>query len=200
MPEISLTTFVDFVLASGTPRITCVRNAKEMYRQQYDRRFDFWLLLRSAIQELHRKNLDKKELIAVLGELNDKKKIVAYEKCVAAYQKWMGKRRFQWTGCESTAWASGDLSVRVNPELGLSINGEEHAVKLYFKAQEPSRRRLDTTLYLISVALGAFGNNACPAILDVQRGKLFPAGKFPADIGALLAGEAAALSTMWAQV
>src|SRR3972149_4835541 len=120
MPEISLTTFVDFVLASGTARITCVRNAKEMYGQEYHPKFDFWQPLRNAIQELHHNNQDKTKLNAVLGELSDKKKLAAYEKCVRAYQQWMGRKRFQWVGCDSAPWQYGDLSVRVNPELGLS--------------------------------------------------------------------------------
>jgi len=41
VPEISLTTFVDFVIASGTPRLTCVRNAKKQYGEYYQPAFDY---------------------------------------------------------------------------------------------------------------------------------------------------------------
>ena len=200
MPSVSLTTFVDFVLASGTPKITCIKRAKELYEEEYQPKFDFWLPLRNAIIELHKLNMPKSALNVVLEGLSDKRKATAYPSSVDSYMKWMGNKKFEWVGCDSALWQYGSLQVRVNPELGLRINGNVHLIKLYFKVEQPSKRRLETTLFLMSTTLDMPKSQIVPALLDVQRGKLFSETSFPLNISALLAGEAAAFSTMWGQL
>lgn len=36
MASVTLTTFMDFVVAAGTRKVTCVRKAKKQYGQGYD--------------------------------------------------------------------------------------------------------------------------------------------------------------------
>ena len=200
MPPISLTTFVDFVIKSGTPRITCVRDAKKLYAEGYSPVFDFWKALREAIVELQREGRPKSVLSDLLGPSVHPKKRESYAQRIESYRGWMGRKDFEWTGCRSVLWESGGLSVNVNPELGMRIDGEEHVIKLYFKKDKPSKRRLETMLHLIGTTLPAEKADATPGILDVKRGGLFTPTVAVADIDALLVGEAAAFVAMWNQV
>lgn len=196
MPDISLTTFIDFVHASGTSRITVIRQAKRLYEQGYRPAFDYWKPLRDAIVDVHRGGHLPSSLDAVVAAAHSRQK-VNYARCVAAYKRWMGRRPFQWTGSQSADWQNGNLAVRVNPELGVQINGGPYLIKLYFKAQQLSKRRIDTMLHLMSKVLPGIGGGATPAVMDVPRGRLVTPTVTVAGIGALLVGEARAFSAMW---
>ena len=50
MPTVTLTTFVDFIAATGTARITRVRAAKAYYEQGYAPERDFYKQLRDRIE------------------------------------------------------------------------------------------------------------------------------------------------------
>ena len=200
MPDISLTNFVDFTLKSGSPRLTYIKRAKALYEDGYSPAFDYWRTLRHAIIEMHSEDLGKRHLDAVRTKLSDTKKIHLYSKCIVTYKRWMGRKEIEWIGVRSTNWTYEDLIVRINPELGLSINGANYLIKLYFRREPLSQRRLDITLHLLQMAISGSRSGLLPAVIDVQRGKLFtPTMQIP-DIDALLSGEAAAFITMWNQI
>jgi len=117
-PAISLTTFVDFVIKSATSRITCVRKAKKLYAGAYSPVFDFWKPLREAIVEMHREGQPKSVLADAVGPSVHARKRGSYEQCIQSYMRWMGRRHFEWSGCQSVLWERSGLSVNVNPELG----------------------------------------------------------------------------------
>ncbi len=200
MPKISLTTFVDFVSKSGTTRLTCVRKAKGLYQQEYEPAFDFWKPLRDAIVEMHKHNRPKDTLGNVLAGLTDKNKRNLYPSRIRAYKRWVGRKTIQWAGCDPEIWQHGSLLVRVNPELGVSINGSKYIIKLYFKEECLSKNRVDTMLFLIQSTFSRNHPNATPGILDVPRGKLIRPTRNISDIDALLEGEAAAFIQMWNRV
>lgn len=200
MPEISLTTLVDFVVKSGIPRITCVRRAKELYEKGYTPAFDFWKPLREAIVQMHRKNLPKQELDQVLNAITDRKKLALYPARIQAYKRWMGRKKFEWFDCDIEFWKSGELTVRVNPELGLTINGVDYLIKLYFKEEKLSKQRVDIILFLIQNTFSESSPNAIPGIMDVARGNLITPTRKIENIEALLEGEAAAFVHIWERV
>jgi hypothetical protein len=173
MPEISMTTFVDFVLASGTKRLTCVRKAKKDYRQDYDPARDFYRLLRDTIITMHEESKPKEILDDLLRTPNDPRKALAYSECVNAYKQWCKRKQIEWIGKYNADWIDAKLTVRVNPELGVRINGAPYVIKLYFKGEKPSKRRLETMFHLLQSTLPQELEGAIPGILDVRRGNLF---------------------------
>ena len=199
MLDISLTTFVDFVIKTGTPRLTAIKRAKKQYIEGYSPATDYWRALREAIVELHIKNSKKASLDRVLKKVS-MSKAGNYSKCIEAYKRWLGNKRIKWIGCTTSVWSEESLSVRVNPELGLKIDDTKYFVKLYFKAGKPSKQKIDTILYLIQTKLPERYKYVTPAVLDVQRSKLFCPTREITGIDALLAGEASAFVTMWDKV
>lgn len=199
IPAISMTTFVDFVQAGGTARLSAIRKAKDLYQEEYQPPFDFYKQLRERIVEMHKRGEPSSVLDQFLARLTNARKDQRYQDCVTAYKKWLGRKRVEWTGTVSDTWTSGELSVRVNPELGLAVNDRRYAIKLYFKQQPAAKAKLDVMLHLMQTGL-QLKAGTIPAILDVPRGRLVEPTSVKTGLDALLAGEAAAFSTIWRAV
>ncbi len=197
MIEVSMTTFVDFVASSGSSRLTSVRQAKRAYGEPYGPARDFYRPLREAIVAMHEAGAPEQSLDSALDNLTDPRKVAAYRECVTAYQRWCGQKRFVWVGTRSEDWQYGDLVIRVNPELGIRINGTAHVVKLYFKSTIPSKTKFETMFQLLRSGLQSGDASCRPAVLDVRRGKLIRASRPIEGIQALLEAEAAEFQTLW---
>jgi hypothetical protein len=160
----------------------------------------YWRGLRQSIIAMHKANGPRESLDSVVRKTMDVRKRPAYATCIRAYKRWMGRKRVRWIGSPSTLWQSGSVQVRVNPELGLKIDGVDHVVKLYFKAEKPTKRRVETILHLLASTLPRRYRQATPGVLDVQRGRLIVPTVEVADVDALLAGDAAAFEVMFKRV
>lgn len=194
--DISLTTLIDFVGKSGTPRLTCVREARARYDEDYHPAKDYWRGLRTAVVDAHRPGGDIADLASLPRQVA-KSRAELYAQGVVGYRKFLGRKSINWFEPQAGDWIAHGLRVRLNPELGLVIDGVPRHVKLYLK-QEPALRRatVQPLLYLLGlVPPGAHG--ATPLVVDVQRGNSYaPDAKTP-SVGPLLAGEAAAFTAMW---
>ena len=116
MPEVSLTTFVDFVAKAGTPKLTVVRNCKN--KGAYDPKTDFYKPIREEIVRMHSTGLTVAALSALLRRLTDDKKKTAYPDIVKGYRKFIGTKKVTWFRPPHDQWSHGGLNVVVNPELG----------------------------------------------------------------------------------
>jgi hypothetical protein len=197
MIDISMTTFVDFVAASGPTRLTVVRNAKKAYGRGYDPRTDYWRPLRKGIAEAFAQGYDSDVLAEAMSAVTDEKKIANYRACAAGLDRWAGNRTFSPLSRCKESWTSGDLQLGVNPELCGSIDGTPHAIKLYFKAAPLSKARSDVALGLLEAT---HGGRDVVGILDVRRSKLFRPTREIDDLDALLSGEAAAFAEIWRKI
>ena len=200
MPKISMTTFVDFVTKSGTPRLTVLRKAKSEYELEYSPARDFYKALRESIVEMHENQTNIDNLDSVMEGLTDQRKLRPYQECVAGYRKWCGRKEIKWVKSFVAHWTRGHLAVRVNPELGVSIDGKMHFVKLYFKPEKLSKPRIETMFCLLAQSLPNEFSESRVGILEVRRGVLHGPNRNIPDIETLLDGEAAAFQTMWDHV
>jgi hypothetical protein len=199
MLKVSLTYFVDFVLKSGTPKVTVVRNFKES--GDYDPSADFYKKIREAIVALHEKGGAIGDLSKVLSGLTDEKKQAAYPALIAGHKKFIGKKKPTWFKPPTATWTAGGLSITVNPELGLEVDGTRTVLKMYFKEEQLQKKRseiiahvMNQTLSPVSAAGTKFG------LLDVRRGKVIAPPIPVKGHDALLAGEAASFATIYASL
>lgn len=193
MPDISMTDFVDFVIRAGTPKLTKVREIKT--RRDYSPAMDFWKPLRDALREFHRTG---KPLERSLSVVSDPKKLRRYPDATLSYEKFVRGKQIEWFEPPSNSWTWQDLRVRVNPELGLRINSRSHAVKLYFKDEPLTQRRLAVIFQMMKQALlPTSGPPVTVAVLDISKGKFIPLDPNAPDITPLLIGEAAAFLAIW---
>jgi hypothetical protein len=194
MIGISMTTFVDFVAATGPGRLTVARNAKQSYEEGYDPRTDYWRLLRKAIAKAVEKGYDRNALERELDGVTDPKKLANYRQCASAFNGWARKQKPASMKPRKKPWSSGELKVAVNPELCGEVGGQVHAIKLYLRADPLSKARSDVALALLRES---FGKRTTVGVLDVKRSKLFVPTREIAGLDALLHGEAAALVGIW---
>jgi hypothetical protein len=90
------------------------------------------------------------------------------------------------------------LKVNINPELALTINNTPYLLKLYFKAAELTKSRVDVILLLMKHALPHV-NAVTYGLVDVHHNRLYDAA--PQDrLLPLLHGEADNFLTMWNEV
>ena len=197
MPEVSLTEFVDFVIKSGTPRLTQVRMIRRRHEEGYDPSRDFYRKLRDGIVELHQEGQPKSSLDALAKGIPDRNKRNTYPVLVRAYKKFLGKKQTAWYEPYKTHWEYGKLRVRVNPELGLSINGDDHLIKLYFKDQKLTKDRVAVISQMMLDALGDDAEGQNVALLDVRNSRLHVFDAPDPALKPLLEGEALAFCRMY---
>ena len=194
MVNVSLTTFTDFVAATGTARLTKVREAKRFYTAGYAPERDYYKPLRDRIVESFAVGWDKRKLQALLADVDDPKKLENYEACRVGLTKWAGRKSFEPIPARSVKWRSAELSVGINPELWVRIGGDPHVIKLHLKADELSQQKANLVLHLMDTKLGRDG---VVGVLDVRRAKLFTKTRQIPGLDALLASEALAFATLW---
>lgn len=194
MDPIPLTTFIDFVTKSGTPKMTVVRNWKT--RDKYDPAHDYYKRLREGIIAVHEEGQPTSTLDELVATVPTAKRS-NYRAMVAAHKKWCRKKNIEWFEPSRASWKAGGITVQVNPELGLAIDGERHVIKLYFKAEPLAKNRAALLLHLLhDVCTKRLKDPATAGILDVRNAKLFT-GEGAVDLGIQLEGEAAYWATIW---
>ena len=197
MDRISLTYFVDFILANGTPKLRGVRDYKE---RKEDTVSDFYRPLREAIVAMHRDGLSISTLDEVCRNQTDETHRNHYAKVVAGYRAFVAGGPKNFFEPPRTGLSLGPLEVDVNPELGLVIDGKKYLVKLYFRNEPLAPKRTALVLALLSRGLCESHPEYAPAILDVRSAKLHTSAMTSPRIDVLLRGEAASFAAIYAAV
>jgi hypothetical protein len=135
------------------------------------------------------------QAIALAAETNVQQQIAQR---VLSYQAWLDRRAPAWFDVSPSVLQIEGLRVRINPELGMSIDGSRYLVKLYFKQDSLSKSKKDAMLHLL--AHGTSLTGAIPAILNVRLQKLVVAESPTPWVEAQLAQEAAMFVAMWHKV
>jgi hypothetical protein len=199
--EISLTDFVDFTLKTGSSRVVKVKEIKG--RGDYLPAADYWKGFREGVVALHRSGrMSAAALDRLVAGQSNASKARRYADAAAGYKRFIGKRPPAWFPPPPGRWIEGDLEVRVNPELGLTIDGVPTFTKLYFKSDSPTRSRVQAVLAVIDVSMASASPGSSVAVLDVSSGRLMrPDGRWnKRDMETLLAAEAGAFVEIWNRV
>jgi hypothetical protein len=198
MNNVSLSYFLDFVLKSGTPKLTVVRGFK--YRDEYDPLADFYRPFRDKLGELCTASASIGTLQPWASGAPEKKR-TAYLAIAAGLKRFVGRRNAAWFEPPRGTYTIGDITVNVNPELGVHLQGVPHIIKVYWK-EDPrlTRVRVQVILHLMAQALRDRQRPCTFGVLDVRRGRLHTAALTAPGIAALLNGEAASFAAMHAAV
>lgn len=168
--KIGQSDLLNFAMASGIAQQTIVRSIK--YRSDYDPRTDYWKPLRDCIKKMHRAD----EPMTVLDDLCrhvPAKKQANYERAVKVYKRFLNGKDLEWFKPIRRDWQHGDLQVRINPELGLMINGTPHIIKLYFSDEKLTKDKAAGIIQLMETTLQSYHpQDTVYSILDVPRNKL----------------------------
>lgn len=198
--RISLTDFVDFVTRAGMPKLTKVKQLKQ--RGEYHPYADFYRSMREAVIAAHAEGRGKASIgPAALQGVGLDRRVHHYDALIAGYLGWWGRRDLEWFAPPQSVRAFDGFDLRVNPELGLRVDGEPTVIKLYFKEPALSKRYAEVVACVMHEAFPATSDRPAPvmALLDVRRRRLHRLAPRP-ELSALVAGELAALAAMWARI
>lgn len=196
MDRISLTYFVDFVLKAGTPKLTGVREFKENKDEIYT---DFYKPVREAIVEMHKTGVSDRCLDQFLGSLTDERRKRIYPSIVEGYRKFLSSAKITWFNPPAGTYPIGGVEININPELGLIIDGTPHLLKMYFRGEPLSSKRVQVVLNLLTASgLSASVPGCVFAMLDVRKARLHTLKSPNPRLNLLLRGEAASFSTIYA--
>ena len=149
--DISLTTFVDFVNLTGVKKRGVV--FKNLVKEKYDPRKDFYRVLRTAIVTMH-KNDDPVSRLPQLVLTFDRKKTKHYNMLIKGYQKWASHKKISFIKEDSRIFTLNQLDIRVNPELILNIKNQPTVIKLYFKEAPLTSDSANMIVTLLALAFG----------------------------------------------
>lgn len=201
---ISLTDFVDFSIKNGQSRRSKVKEIKS--RNEYHPATDYWKRLRDGITEFHKKSYSMDYLDSIVHDANDKKKD-NYRIVIDRYINFLGKKSIEWFDPQKEVWAFAELGIRVNPELGLIVNGKPHVIKMYFKEDQCkpdtvlNKRRLESIFYLLEDRIKPFHSNEVHlSVLNAKTGKLITQTKPVDGIKEILESDALAFMHLWNRV
>lgn len=197
MPAISLTEFIDFVVSTGTPRLTKVKQAK--CKDEYDPRTDYWKPLRDSIVAFHDPTnvVGKNAYFQNFLDGVHSTKFNAYTTVVDNYKRFLGRKVIAKLPIQRTTWEHNDLIVRINPEIFLNIDGSRHLIKLYFKLDPLSKAKTDTILSLMNHALPATAGVDNFAVYDGRNNRLIRGAAPNPALMVLARAEADAYISIW---
>ncbi|MDZ7649279.1 MAG: hypothetical protein U5K54_20095 [Cytophagales bacterium] len=134
----------------------------------------------------------------MINELTDKKKHLRYTSLINSFTKFLGRKKIAWFNPPSNTWSYRDLNVKMNPEIGLNINGEKFIIKLYFKDSPLQKKDIKVLLWMMNLSLcnGIYTGYKC-ALLDIDKGKFFPFKEDNSSMLSLVEGEADYFIKLW---
>ncbi len=202
--EISLTDFIGFVNKVGTAKLNHVKAIK--HRDDYQPYKDYYKPIRTAIQNLHKKSQNKSVLDNVIDGVEEIKKN-NFRAVINGYKRFLGRKKFEWIKPPKKNWTMGDISITVNPEIGLEEMKKDgtsdfYIVKLYFKEDKIQKSHVDQILTLMEMQLRSKvgGPEVKFALLDVRKGKLHAKKDHELTELPLLEGEAKSFATIWGKL
>lgn len=169
--KISLTQLVDVIARNGRNKAKMVFSIQRKLAEPYDPKKDHYRALRRALQEAHGKSNPKGYLDAFMCTVTEPARAKRYASLVRAYKRWIGRKKIDQFDLLPSAYEHMGIAVRINPELGLVIDGKPHVLKLYMKDQPLRRGDAEVIAALMRHAYGD-GQSVHYAVLDVQTAKL----------------------------
>lgn len=196
MINITQTDYIDFISKSGISKLTKVKAL--VNRPEYHPSFDFYKKLRDEIIDTLKLGKKKTDLLNLVSQVPDRKKHQRYQHLIERFTRFLGRKKIQWFNPPSTAWSYKDLGIKMNPELGLDINGEKFIIKLYFKDTPLKKKDIKVLLWMMTQSLceGIFKGYKC-ALLDIEKGKIFEYEEDESSIISLVEGEADYFIRLW---
>jgi len=201
MEKVSLTTFVNFVLEVGFNRVTIVREAKG---SDYSITADYWKRMREVIVRYFREGQSMPIIEDAVHNAHESKS-ANFKKALRGFKKFTKQyQNIHWEQPPSLIWPNQDQSmvgISVNPELLLTISGQTHLVKLYFKADSRrpkiSKERFASIAYLMSISFpDLVERNVKMSILDVTTGRIITP-EFKNEIEIMLNADYQVFVQMW---
>lgn len=189
--EVTLLNFTDFVKMTDKRRISFVRSLKLKTQSSPS----YWTVLKNAIRKFHKGEITLDELRELPQQVDEKRKI-NYTKAIESYIDFIIGKDCKWFNPIKGKVLFGNVGVKINPFLGLIINGQKALIMLYMRKDEPlSENRAISMITLMKNGINS-DEFQC-LILDVVAHQPYPEKYFDQNSMAFLQKEALNLEKIW---
>ena len=161
--------FANFVTEKPNKRKKYVN--KIINKEPYAFEKDYYSVLRIKLISTIKKNKSLIELNQMLKKINPKKHN-HYEVLIDQIQNFMQGVKYIWVEPPKNIIEYSGLQLKVNPEIGININGETLFIKMYFKQNQIENEKVNVMLKIMQDSIKEDYQNAKVAILDVRRCEL----------------------------
>lgn len=195
--NLTLADFIDIASRTGVSKTNTIIRIRE--RPPYQPAFDFYKQIRDHIIGLHQNNMTRNSLLDPRNLTSDNRKWDAYDIIIEQYKAFWGRKKPIWFSPPKNEWSTNNVSVLLNPELGLIINDVPYVIKLYMKGEKLSKAKSLISLFLMHQTLPV-NYNKTPimyCILDVRQNNLIKTSGFPNNILSSLIAETAYINSIW---
>jgi len=195
MIQVSFTKFLDFVAQTGEPKATTALQAWRQSNTPYDPAKDYHKRVRSLLVKSEQTG-ETPDWDAFIASQNPKKQ-KNFNETIELYTKWRSKQsNATWFQPPRGDWKSSEFQITVNPEIGLDIEGQKYAIKLFLNRNKLSRLKAQMGGLLMHEALSQANPNVSFSIFDVKVEKMHIFATASEKLEYLLIGETAHLSAM----
>lgn len=192
--KISLVSFMDFVTATASQRISAVRTIADIYSDDYQRGPDFYRDVREALREGLLRSDDVQRLHDTARHATENKQN-SYGAIAAGWEQWR-RRKALTIFAETARWQEQRLEVKVSPTFTWQHRSGNRLIVPYYKGLELSSDAAQAATRIIELKFGS--RDARAAVLDIRRGHLHEARRRRSrDYDAWLAGEVSAFLQMF---
>lgn len=199
MIKISFTQFMNYAIKNGMPKITAVKNIKNA--PDYHPGIDYWKEFRDKVRSIHSSNKNINELDNLLSEINENK-IINYRQAINKYKSFVKNKDVKWFDPPKSKYSFGDVTINVNHELGLYINGKPYLIKLLLSKdgnKYAKKGNIQTTLALsyLATEFHELPENTLSMILIVDKKKTHESNYPSKDAIALLQSEIVSFKSIY---
>ncbi|MEM7751961.1 MAG: hypothetical protein AAF230_01020 [Pseudomonadota bacterium] len=168
MIRVSFTKFLDFIAQTGEPKAETAISAWRQSNTPYDPKRDYHKRMRTALIEALRNGQSPnwEEFI----ELQNEKKRKNFSDTITKFEEWKETySSIHWFEPPRATWSSTEFQITVNPELGLSLDGNRVVVKLYLNRVRISSLKAQTGGLIMEQALRPLVENSTSfAVYDIK--------------------------------
>jgi hypothetical protein len=171
MPDIIVfERFADFIEKKPNSKKKYV--SKVMNQGQYQPQEDYYLQLRQKLKSVFRNHSSIEELNGLLKKINPRK-FNNYETLIDQIQNFMQGKTYAWLNPPRYKIDYSGLELTVNPEIGLSMNGNNYFIKMYFKQETMSKTKAQIMQRIMQDAFKKDFPNAHFAIWDIRNNAFY---------------------------
>lgn len=198
--RISLNTFADYLSATPSQRIDCVRRQRAAYGQPFVPGANFYADLVRAIQQGRRSGNDAMNVRAATARQQPTRRL-HYSNLAENWLEWLEDQgRPESVAVGRTTWSLDSLEVGISPQLALrGQDGSVQVLTLWLKTSELSNDAAGAALRLLGRHMDDLLPGGTAAVLDVRRKQLHlpPKRRLRRDYDAWLEAEAVGLAHLW---
>lgn len=162
--------FADYVLKKEKFKKNFVHQV--ISQGKYEPRQDYYLQLRTRLISLLRKNVSLSELENIIANVSERK-TSNYTILIENIQNFLRGKRYTWIEPIKNEIDYSGLIIKVNPEIGLEIDGTIYYIKMYFKQKEISIQKVGILEKMMQDACKTETTNVKLAIWDIRRCKIY---------------------------